>query len=118
MLTVSDPGTMVWNDFDGIQAGFENFLVIPDGLSYANYGDNAQYAFRNVHVGTLRTTDSGTYHCSVCYGSGKTEGKLGTSGALTIMVNTKEGQAHSIRSKVSSILTYSAVIIGASKFIF
>ena len=31
-LTISDAGTLIYDDFEGVQPGFENFVIVP-GLS-------------------------------------------------------------------------------------
>ena len=127
-LGVDNPGTLIYSDYNGLQPGFENFVVI--------VGHQTPYTtqyYRYVNVGVLRPDDSGTYHCSatIYYDYDLTgeededvpelpgsELNYPTSGGLTIMVNTKQGQAHSSRAKSANLLTYSAILLGASKLLF
>ena len=116
ILTIDNPGTIIWDEMDGLRSGFENFVIYGDNPT--DYTYYAQYTFRYISIGTLRTEDSGTYHCSACYSTCASADDYGSSGALTIQVNTKSGQALSSRSQVNNILTYSAAIMGASKLLF
>ena len=125
VLTVKNIGTLVYSDVDGIQKGYENF-VIYSGAYNSAAGASLLYDYRYVSVGTLKTTDSATYVCSVgslADGDTVTDATTDvaiyqTSGGLTITVNTKSGQALSARTHVNSFLTYSAAIMGASKLFF
>ena len=116
-LTVNNVGTLIYSDIDGLQSGYENFIIFSTPYLYSTLTNTFDYDLRYVNVGTLKTTDSATYHCSAhFYDSAAPE--FMTSGGLTITVNTKSGQAHSSRAQVNSMLTYSAAIIGASKLLF
>ena len=59
-VELTNPGTLVYSDYDGIQAGFDSLLVIP--TSFGTYGPNH---FRYLSIGQLVQADAGTYHCSV-----------------------------------------------------
>ena len=119
-LTISGDGTVIYDDFYGIYAGYENFVVVP-GPFQAAYASGRDY--RNVGVALLQPADAGTYHCTgrlsyiynnyIFYDYG-----VIYSGGLTIMVNTKEGQAKSATTNANKLLTYTALIMGASKFLF
>ena len=115
-LTLSYPngGTLVYSDLNGIESGFENFVISMNPVNRATY-TYGMYAFRYVNVGTLMPADSGTYHCS-----GKIPGDalMMGSGALTITVNTKVGQARSSTTQFSHFMIYSAALMGATKFLF
>ena len=120
-MTLSDAGTLIFDDFEGIQPGFENFVIVPSSYGSAVASGND---FRYIGVALLKTEDAGTYHCSgvpIYYDSycNYFDGDDGqTSGALTIVVNTKVGQAHSSIAKASQAMTYSALILSASKLLF
>ena len=129
VLSIKNIGTLIYSDVDGIQKGYENFVVYTGAYNAVVSEDVAVastllYDYRYVNIGTLKTTDSATYVCSAGYlTSGgtadyETAGSFATSGALTITVNTKSGQALSARTHVNSFLTYSAAIMGASTLFF
>ena len=127
-LSVDDPITLIYSDWQGLQTGFENFIVLPGFQSFYT-----TEFFRYVNVGVLRPQDSGTYHCSASlipdemmtldsedyfeYPTWIFEGRT-TSGGVTIMVNTKQDQARSIRAKSANLLTYTVALLGASKILF
>ena len=112
-------GSLVWSDFDGVQMGFENFVVI--GTNYISnpvVSSNLVYDRRYINVAVLKTTDTGTYYCSVAAITSTSSTPVKSSGALKITVSTKPKQAHSTRAHTNSYLTYSAAIMGAYKLIF
>ena len=116
-LTIANVPSLIYSDFDGLQQGYENIVVIPS--AYNTYvGSLAKYVYRYVTIGTLRPTDSGTYHCSAGIGPGGIANYFATSGGLTITVNTKPGQARSARVHVNNFLAYSTALLGASKLLF
>lgn len=115
-LSIANVGTLIWSDVDGVKSGYENFNIYGstyNGQMHATF----IYDYRFVNVGTLKTTDSGTYHCSAAYITDNSATAVKTSGGLTITVNTQSGQAHSSRTGVNHFLTYSAAILGATKLV-
>ena len=65
-LTLSNVGSLIWTDVDGIQAGFENFIIIPEATVNAGpMMSVAKYARRFLNVATLNTADAGTLFCSL-----------------------------------------------------
>ena len=120
-LVIDNPGTLIYDDFEGIQPGFENFVVVPGTFSAAAASGND---YRHVGIALLKPQDAGTYHCSGIAIYYNTEygcfddNWYSTSGGLTIVVNTKIGQAHSSIAKASQAMTYSALILSASKLLF
>ena len=117
-LTLSNVGSLIWTDVDGIQAGFENFIIIPEAtVPSGPMMTNAKYAHRFLNVGTLGASDAGTYHCSVAYlnSIGSPVSNFVNSGGLTVVVNTKSDQAGSTATRVNRFLAYSTAVLGASK---
>ena len=112
-LSVSNMGTLIFSDVDGLQAGFENFVIYTDAY-ISPVASNLLYQYRYVNVGVLRTEDSATYHCSAYYYHASTPA-FKTSGGLTVVVNTRSDQARSTKNGINSFLAYSAAILGASK---
>ena len=113
-LTFTNGGTLIYSDLDGVQAGYENFVIFMNAVNAVTY-EAGEYAIRYVNVGTLMPADSGTYHCS---GKIYTDILMLGSGGLTITVNTKEGQALSTQKQFSKLLTYSTALMSASKLFF
>ena len=113
-LTFANGGPLIYSDLDGVQAGYENFVIFMNAVNGV-INEAGEYAIRYVNVGTLMPADAGTYHCSARINS---DDYMMGSGALTITVNTKQGQARSSNTQFSQLLTYSAVLIGASKNLF
>ena len=117
-FAITGGGTLVYSDLTGPEAGFENIIITTPGGS-PGVVMVAKYWFRQINVGILMQSDAGTYHCSVMHMTGGTiPGSFMSSGGLTIVVNTKPGQARSHRAHSNQILTYSAALLGASKLIF
>lgn len=111
-VAVSTAGTLIYDDFNGIQAGYENFVIFASYVE-ADYATDTTRRYINIY--SLQTSDSGTYYCSSIY-----DGEYyipSVSGALVITVNTKEGQAHSTRVKKADIMTYSALLFSSSKLL-
>ena len=141
-ISLSDQGTLIYSDYEGALAGYENFVVYSG--AYSKYRPNY---FRHVSVPILMQADAGTYHCSVYEFSAGPSGKalvepesrvarevhntrlrraadtisdnvLLLSGGLTIVVNTKSDQALSTRAQSTQITAYSLAIMTASKLLF
>ena len=108
--TLIDPGTVIYNDVDDVLPGFENFVIIRFFSTGTSMFGNE---YLRLGVGMLRKEDAGTYHCSTVI-----EGTITTSGGLTINVFTKSGQAHSSQTNANKLMTYSAIMLGASKLLF
>ena len=71
-LTVKNIGTLIYSDVDGIQKGYENFVIYTGGCNIAvsgtvQLGSKLIYDYRYVSVGALKTTDSASYICSAAY---------------------------------------------------
>ena len=112
-VTYSDGGAIIYDDVQGIQAGYENFVVTRfQGQISALAGNE----YLRIGVAALRQADAGTYHCSAIVFPTTTT--IYTSGGLTINVYTKQGQAHSSKTSVNKLMTYSAMMLGASKLLF
>ena len=112
-VTYTDAGTVIYNDVEGVKAGYENFVVIRFQNSATA---SAGVELLRLGVGLLRTQDAGTYHCSGITLQDTTP--LLTSGGLTINVYTKQGQAGSGQTSANKLITYSALMVGASKLLF
>ena len=125
LISLKNGGTLIYSDLGGIQSGYENFVIYASPYNGVSAVIGAlTYDYRYVSVGTLKTADSATYICSAAYfantGSAPSDASptiFQTSGGLTITVNTKSGQAHSARTRVNSLVAYSAAIMGASKLL-
>ena len=112
-MSYTNPGTLIMSMTDGIAKGFENF-------SFMFLGQASNQININILISQLRSEDSGTYHCGGIFFTLEADlsitGKsYKTSGALTLVVNTKAGQSRSSKDISSKFLTYSAAILGASK---
>ena len=59
-VELTNAGTLVYSDYDGIQKDFDNFLIVP--VSFGTYGPNH---FRYLTISHITQSDAGTYHCSV-----------------------------------------------------
>ena len=117
-LTITGGGTLVYSDVTGLESGFENILIVTSGGS-TYYNGGAVYWFRQMSIGVLMQADAGTYHCSgMYYDGGPTSGYFMSSGGLTIVVNTKPGQARSPRAHYNALLTYTSALLGGSKLLF
>ena len=112
-------GTLLYSDIYGIASGYEYI-----GFNVYGVSTYSSKLFLNMGFGLLTQADAGTYHCntfmysvsgSSAAGYTLTTSTKNTSGGLTLVVNTKSGQAHSSTIKSSKILTYSTLILGASK---
>ena len=119
-IDLRDAGTVIYDDLTGIYAGFENIAIFSGDLVGSVL---ATTSTRYVNIGILKPGDAGTYFCSgsILQGFG-TPGSYPlyffASGGINLMVNTKPGQAHSSFSKPQKLLTYSAMLLGASKLLF
>ena len=111
-FNIEDPGTLVYDDLNGPQPGFENVAI-------HNYNSAGSYLtareVRFMSISSLKSNDAGTYHCSALLSPYTDYGSMLTSGALIINVNTKPGQALSTRAGTNQFLTYSAIMIGTTK---
>ena len=114
-LNIENPGTLIYDDFNGIKSGYENIVVYDSNVDASYYSAKT---IRYMNIATLKTTDAGTYHCSAMLSSSSSYSGFLTSGAVTIVVNTKAGQAHSTRAFENMFLTYSALVLSASKLFF
>ena len=117
-LVYSDAQTTIYDDFNGVYDGYENIIFLQKSL----VGEIAQYDYKlYMNIGVLRPADAGTYFCSsalIPFQGGAQTFAFGNSGAVTIQVNTKPGQAHSSRANSQNFLTYSAMLLSASKLLF
>ena len=113
-FTVTDEGRLIYDDYNGVAAGHENFAVIRYQNEMTNEFGKGSLIIRAM---SLTRADAGTYHCSAVM---RTDPSLTyTSGALNLVINLKPGQARSTRSTIASkLVTYSAVVLTASKLVF
>lgn len=118
-LYIDEAEEVIYDDVHGVHEGFENFLVFRHQSEMTKW---AAREMRYLNVGVLQPQDSGRYHCVALSNNViDTEYNTPTSwnaGSLVIEVNNAGGLGRSSMRKANNLMTYSALLVGASKIMF